>query len=286
MKTVYIDIYFLINFCIDVLAFYYAANMAHIKIGNVRLMLLGIIGGLSAIIHILTSSGFVTVANMFVTLFLFCVLGAKSCVAARRAKFLLLFLIIQLLIGGCVSFCYSLLDRYVYPLISSIDEGVANRNALIFSVIVLFSILVIRLLILLFSSRATDTTVFLSLELEGKKYECEAFVDSGNLVRDPLSLLPVIFIGSDGIRRMGIPFDASIEKTEYLKSTYKHRIHLIPINAGGKTKIHIGMRFDKVTIKTNGKEAIIDTVIVLNKEEKAYAGYDSLVPSCLINEIQ
>ena len=100
MKTLYIDIYFLINFCVDILAFYYASNMTHIKSGNVRLFALGIIGGISSVVHILTSYLFVTVSNIVISLLLFALIGARRVGFLRKVKFLLLFLIIQLLIGG------------------------------------------------------------------------------------------------------------------------------------------------------------------------------------------
>lgn len=286
MKTLYIDIYFLINFCIDVLAFYYASNMAHIKTGNIRLMTLGIIGGASAVIHILNSSAIILIANIVISILLFALIGATGVGIVRRIKFLVLFLIIQLLIGGCVSFGYGLLDRYVYPWVSDIDDSVANRGALVFAVLVLFAIFVIRLIVLLFTSSTTEKSVTLCMELEGKRYECEAFVDSGNLVRDPISLSPVVFVSAAGARRMGIPIDASLDKVEELNKDYQKRIRLIPIKFGGKTKICVGIKFDAVSLKRGDRSECVDAIIVLNKEEKTYAGYDSLIPSCLLNEIK
>lgn len=285
MKTLYIDIYFLINFCVDILAFYYASKMAHIKTGNLRLMVLGTVGGISAVIHILGGRTVVTVANIVLSLLLLMLIGAKGASIFRRLKFLLLFLIIQLLIGGCVSFGYGLLDRYVSPLISNIDDSVANRRALIFAALVLFSIFVIRLIILLFTSRATERTVGLILELDSKKYECEAFVDSGNLVREPMSQAPVIFVGGEAVRRMKLQIGSALEEIDGLKEEYKRRIKLIPITNGSKTQILVGMKLDTVRVKCENRTEEVDAIVVFNKEEKTYAGYDSLVPSCLINEI-
>lgn len=284
MKTLYIDIYFLINFSVDVLAFYYAANMSHIKIGNLRLTLLGVIGGASAIIHILADSVLVTVANALISLLLFAFIGAGRVGLLRRLKFLLLFFIIQFLIGGCVTFGYEILDKYLYPLIVDIDDSVANRGALIFAVLVLFAIFIIRLLVLLFTSRSDEHSVGLSISLDGKKYECEAFVDSGNLVRDPISLTPVIFISAEGIRRMRLPVELSADSIDTLGGVYKSRIRLIPITVGGRSKVFVGFKLDSVCIKSRGSAESVDAIIVLNKEEKTYAGYDSLIPSCLVND--
>ena len=285
MKTLYVDIYFLINFCVDVLAFYYASNMANIRTGNVRLMILGIIGGASAVIHTLFSAPIIIVSNIVVSIMLFAIIGARAVSVFRRVKFILLFMMIQFLIGGCVTFGYSLLDRYVYPLICDIDDGVANRGALVFAVLVLFSIFVIRLIVILFTSSSTEKSVVLAIELEGKKYECEAFVDSGNLVRDPISLLPVIFIAADGVRRMGLPCDLSIDKIDGVNESYKSKIRLIPVSSKGKSKIYLGIKFDSVSLILGGRKEAVDAIIVLNMEEKTYAGYDSLIPSCLLNEI-
>ena len=285
MKTLYIDIYFLINFCVDVLAFYYASNMTNIRTGNIRLMILGVIGGVSAVIHILFSAPVVIVTNVVLSIFIFAIIGAKDAGIFRRVKFILLFLIIQLLIGGCVTFGYSLLDRYLYPLIYDIDDGVANRGALVFAVLVLFSIFVIRLIVLLVTSSSTEKCVVLKMKLDGNEYECEAFVDSGNLVRDPITLSPVIFISADGIRRMGLPQDLSLAAIDNVKNKYKSKLRLIPVSNKGKSKIYIGMKFDDVSIICGERKESVEAIIVLNMEEKTYAGYDSLIPSCLLNEI-
>ena len=46
------------------------------------------------------------------------------------------------------------------------------------------------------------------------------------------------------------------------------------------------MKFDAVFLKQGEQTASVDTIVVLNKEEKTYAGYDSLIPSCLLNEFK
>ena len=53
MTTLYIDVYFLINFCVDILALYFAASFVKIPCTNLRLVISGVIGGGYAVVGIL-----------------------------------------------------------------------------------------------------------------------------------------------------------------------------------------------------------------------------------------
>ena len=53
MKTIYIDVYFLINFSVDLLALYFAAMFMKIRATNLRLVLAALVGALYAVIGVL-----------------------------------------------------------------------------------------------------------------------------------------------------------------------------------------------------------------------------------------
>ena len=53
MQTLYIDVYFLINFTVDVLAVYFAVLLSKITTSRIRLILCGLIGAISACLTVI-----------------------------------------------------------------------------------------------------------------------------------------------------------------------------------------------------------------------------------------
>ena len=50
MKTLYVDVYFLINFCVDFLALHFASRFTKIPTGNIRLIISSALGGIYAVL--------------------------------------------------------------------------------------------------------------------------------------------------------------------------------------------------------------------------------------------
>ena len=60
MTTIYIDVYFLVNFVVDILAAYFSSTFLHLKTSNLRLVAIGAIGGGFAVIDVLWSETLVS----------------------------------------------------------------------------------------------------------------------------------------------------------------------------------------------------------------------------------
>ena len=88
MKTVYIDVYFLINFTIDILAIFIALRMNHVKIKMSKLIFSGILGGLVAIVELLIGSALIR--TLIVILFLASVtlICCSNISGSRKLKFI------------------------------------------------------------------------------------------------------------------------------------------------------------------------------------------------------
>ena len=116
MKTIYIDVYFMINFTVDILAVFLAARMIHIKINMKKLLLSGFLGSVfaTAELFLKQKAHDIILAVLFLLALSFII--AKRVSVYRKAKFILAFYIAAFLISGTVNFVYGLLDKYI-------DEG-------------------------------------------------------------------------------------------------------------------------------------------------------------------
>ena len=277
MKTLYIDVYFIINFTVDILAIFVALKMVHLSIKMRRIILCGILGGAFAILELFIS---VKALEILLAAAFLLLITQISCIGAswsRRIKFLLSFYISTFLISGIVSFMYQLMDRYVKNI--AIESGQStNKKALVFSLIILLMIGALRLFIMMFSGATNEKSVDLVINIVGRRLEIEALIDTGNLVKDPMNMNPVIFIKKAYAERIFPKEVLELSHLDDLPLEYRKRIRLIPVTRGGRTHVMTGVKVDSVIMHREKSEEPLDATIVIDKEEGTYGGYFALAP--------
>ena len=228
MKTVYIDVYFLINFTVDLLALNFASVFSKVPITKIRLILTSVFGGIYAIFVLFMPDGipiFITATLLSMLIIMF--VAGYGVRFVRKVKLLISFLIFQTLIGGIVYFAYQFLEKYFD--FSQAENQIYNRGILIFAVIILLSIGIIKLLLFLFSGSVSEKFVTVKIELCGESLICSALIDTGNLAKDPIDSLPVILLKQSYAEKLfatGIPQVNMCSVPE----KYKRYIRLIPIS--------------------------------------------------------
>ena len=277
MQTLYIDVYFMVNFTVDILAIFIALKMVHLGVDIKRLILSALIGAVFAIcelfienniLHILLSSAFVLIISFT---------SCKATSFSRKVKFLLSFYITAFLISGAVSYMYGLMDRYLKDFIAE-TNGSANSKALVFSAVVLLMIGALRLFVMIFSSSLNEKDVQIKIEICKQSITVDAIVDTGNLVKDPMNMNPVIFLKKSYAERIFPQEVIELSHLDALSNEFRKRIRLIPVTRGAQTHVMTGVRVDKVTVLCAEKSEEIDATIVIDKEEGTFGGYYALSP--------
>ena len=277
MKTLYIDVYFMINFTVDILAIFVALKMVHLGIRMRRIILCGILGGAFAILELFLPIKALEVLLAAIFLLLITQISCIGASWSRRIKFLFSFYISTFLISGIVNFMYQLMDRYVKNI--AIESGQStNKKALVFSLIILLMIGALRLFIMMFSGAANETNVDLVINIGSKRLEIEALIDTGNLVKDPMNMNPVIFIKKAYAERIFAKEVLELSHLDDLPLEYRKRIRLIPVTRGGQTHVMTGVKVDSVIMRREEREEPLDATIVIDKEEGTYGGYFALAP--------
>lgn len=284
LQTFYVDVYFLINFTVDILALYVAVRVAHIRVGILRLSVSAAIGAAMAVADVfLLRLPAVRIPLLILGMLATVLTVSPKTSVRRRGKLLLLFLTVQLLLGGGVSFGYSILDRILEN--SDIGEvGTENRGALVLSVLVLFSIGVIRLIIMIFTDMMNEKAVRLEITVADTTVEADALLDSGNLVKDPMNMHPVLFIKPSLASRLVPRCVAELNDLDRLDEDYRKRIRLIPVSRVGGTHVMTGVRPDRVVVSCRGKSEAVEFTIAIDKEGGSYGGYEALAPLAAIND--
>ncbi len=284
MRTVYIDVYFLINFTVDTLAIYFAAVFSKVKTTKIRLLAAALIGALSsAIILLLPENAIIKLSAAALSLFIMALAATVPVSAVRRFKFICSFLIFSALVGGGVSFLWGIFDTYLGDKIES--GGEVNRPLLLIALCVLICIGVFRMIVAIFSNNQSSKSKELEIEVAGKSIRAEALVDSGNLALDPMDMRPVMLIKKSCASAL-LPEEV-IELTDPDKLTkeMRKRIRLIPISMGGKTRVLTGVRVDKVKVIGDKRESEIIATLAIDKEGGNYGGFELLVPSAALCDV-
>ena len=286
MKTLYIDVYFLINFTVDLLALYFAAIFSKVPTSATRLVLSSIVGALLACGAVLVDEYiWLKLICSAVILLIMAILGTKKIKFIRRIKFMVSFLIFSALVGGGVYFLWGLFDKYLYENVSSVTGGTVNRKLLMLAIIVLLSIGVFKMLVSMFSSNESRTSVALEICFMGKSIRTEAFVDSGNLAIDPMDMRPVLLIKRELAARIFPSSVVSLSNPDLIEPDIRRRVRLVPISRGGETHILTGVRPDSVCVISGERGEEILVTIAIDKEGGSFGGYEALLPSASLNHV-
>ncbi len=285
LTTVYIDVYFFINLTVDVLSAYFAAKALHMHSSIRRLVFIGTIGGILAVLDVIINPPIIMrIASLVLLLSLSGMMIARGASLKRRTKFMIAFLFFEVFIGGGVYYGYLLIERYMSEFFIG-DSNVAERRELItLSVLILFVIGVLKLLIMVLGGDRFVRSVRLRIEIEGKCEELDALVDSGNLVRDPMNMCPVLFVKKAAAKRL-LPMNVvELSNIDGLGGHFRKRIRLIPVTRNGKTHVMTGVRTDKVSIIGPDGEDEVMVTLAIDKEEGSFGGYDALLPSSVMQD--
>ena len=280
MQTLYIDVYFFINFTVDLLSIYYAAVFSKIKSTSKRLLFCSSVAALFACaIVLLRVNVYIFIILIALTVILITEIFAPRVTIQRKIKFFVSFLLFETFLGGAVSFLFSVFDKALYPYLEVSEYNSQNREFLIISIIVLLLYGALKLLHLMFSGTSVEKNVEAKICILGNIDTVSALVDSGNLLVDPMSGKPVIIVKDDSIKTI-VKYNNITEYDNMLQA----KIRLIPVKGIGGEKILTGIRSDYVSFD-GGKTKLNDIVVAIDREKGNFGGYAAIVPSALVEKL-
>ncbi len=287
-QDVYVDLYFLINASMDLLSLMIGAALLHRKVKRPRAALAAAFGGIYAVFSLLFLAGGVfgfladCLAAVLIVRIAFSLPQKDSVLKKSRLllKLTAVYVLVSMILGGIMTALYSLLNRLELPFESMQDDGLS---------VWLFALLTVAASIatskggrfLGFSQKTKSVT--LSVILFGKPITLSALVDSGNLLRDPISGKSVILADLSALSSvLPLPLRRACESgiyTEWL-STYENSRKTRPVSAhtaSGDTLL-LAITPDRLTV-TAGKDTYeADYLIAPARLGENAAGFDAVIP--------
>ena len=283
MRVLYIDVYFLINFTVDLLALYFSCVLLHFPIRRWRLCLASFAGAALAVTAVLLHDKTVPVLMLsFLFLFVMVTIAGQGGSAFRLVRLALLFLLFELLIGGIVQFGYGFLEEKIGDL--WVQSKAENQKLLYLAALILLSIGVLRLAVSLLEGSAKAKSCEVEIRIGDCRFFGSALIDSGNFLRDPLDGSSVVLIKHRAAVRL-LPSAFLAENTAALSEEYRKRLRLIPIRVMGVQRILFGIRPDDFSIFYKKKKEHLRVVVAYDKEDGDYEGYSVLISSAIAENV-
>lgn len=284
MRVLYIDVYFLINFTVDLLALYFSCVLLHFPIRRWRLCLASLLGALLAVMSVLFYERTVLVLALSAVILVgMVVLSGMGGGFFRLLRLALLFLVFELLIGGIVQFGYGLLEERIGDL--WVQSGAENRNLLYLSALILLAIGILRLVVSLLEGSVKAKSCEVEIRIGTHRFFGSALIDSGNFLKDPLDGSSVVLIKRSAAERLLSGAFLS-EDAAALSAEDRKKMRLIPIRVMGVQRILFGIRPDDFCIVYQKKKEHVKVVVAYDKEEGDYEGYSVLISSAIAENVR
>ncbi len=280
--SVYIDLYVLINFSMDLLCLMTVGSLLHRRVQRLRAILAAVLGGLYAAASLLLGLdgvfGFVCDAGVAILL---CVIafhtrGERPRTALKCAA---VFVLVSMLLGGVMTGLYSLLNRLHLPLETLQGDGL---SVWIFALLTAVAGVATARggAFLGFSKKTSHVTVHAALF--GHLVELRAMVDSGNLLRDPVSGKSVIVADLERVKS-ALPPDLvhAFQNGDPLSwlSTYENakRARPIPTQSATGQSILLALVPDSLTLTVENETYPADYLIAPSSLGSSAHGFDAVI---------
>ena len=283
IADVYIDLYFLINTCMNLLCMMITATLLHRRVSRLRACLGALVGALYAVFALLFFA-----EGLFGTA-LDCAVALVMCLIAfshlpfrisEIFKTTVVLSLTSMLLGGIMTALYSLLNRLHLPFDALQGDGLSVWSFAILSAVAgiatahggrFFGI----------SKKTKSVTV--NAVIGKKEIQLRALVDSGNLLRDPMSGRYVI-VANKALLLHHLPQELkrTLENPLSQKSALFSRssicVRLIPAQtASGRTLLPAFLP-DRLTV-TEGKSTYpADYLIAAAELGDSARGFDAVIP--------
>lgn len=294
-NDVYVDLLFLINFSMDYICLYITVKILHRKSKLSRMLIAAGLGGIYSVAAV-----FIPFSPV-VELIADCLVGIGICFIAfatkgqRLTRILLysfLFIGVSMMTGGCMTALFNLLSKLDLQLDFIPSDDLSTY---IFAFLAAIAGMVSLFSGQLISRNSSIKRCKLEIDFCGQKFEFVGLCDNGNLVKDPISHKPVIFVDRKKLeKQLDLSFIDEYRKGILLPNSPCKNLRLIIINTASGRSVQVAAVPNSITLHNDAKKSsnhpkndatIIDALISPTEIAPNDDEYDAIVPAEIIKDI-
>lgn len=271
--TIYVDIVLLENLCMNYIILFGTAYIIKIKVKHLRILASSMIG---AIYSILAYSGiFKLYENIFVKIILsicmvYIAYNPKN--IKGIIKELVVFYLVSFALGGCAFALLYIVKPQDIFIKDGVFIGTYPIKIVLLGGVVGFTITYISFKLVKNRMNKSELIYEIYIRLEEKELKLKVMLDTGNMLKDPISNSPVALIDKTKLYEL-LPKEILDNSKEMLGGEfknqdeidykYKSRLRIIPFTSVGKQNgMILGIKADEIRIITDVEEIINEKAII------------------------
>lgn len=289
--TIYLDVVIIENLIMNSIIIYATAIVTKAKIEHLRIFLASLIGAIYSVLSYI--SKLAIFSNLFIKILLSIVMvyiAFNPPKIKTLGKQLLLFYLTSFLFGGVAFSLIYIIKPQEILMKDGLFLGTYPLKTVFLGAIIASIILITAFKVIKNKITAKDIYCNIEIYLEQKNIEIKAMLDTGNLLKEPISGMPVIvvehtklydIIPKEILNNLDKILGGDLESIpEEIKEKYLTKLKVIPYSSLGKQNgMILGIKADKIKIIKEDENIIKNNVIIgiYNKSLTKRGEYNGLV---------
>ena len=295
--TIYLDVVIAENLIMDAIIIYATAIVLKIKIRHIRIIISSLIGAIYSVLSYISDLKIYN--NLFLKIFLSIVMvyiAFNPQSIKSLMKQILIFYLTSFLFGGVAFALIYVIKPQEILMKDGLFLGMYPLKTVFLGAIVATIILITAFKVVKSNITKKDMMCDVLIELNNKSINIKTMIDTGNMLKEPISGLPVIVIENTALYEL-IPKEildnlddilgGDFEKIpEDIRNTYIAKLKWIPYSSLGKQNgMLVGIKADKAIINKDDQIIEHDNVIIgiYNKSLTKRGEYRGLIGVELLN---
>lgn len=283
-QTVYVDLYFLINFSMDFLGLFLAAKLLSYRVHVLRGVLAAVFGAVYACVALL----FIPSGTLGLLLDICaCAVMAFIAIGQKRnlrqvGAYALVYTAVSILLGGFMTALFSLFNKLGLNKLSGEGEVSDGISVWLFVLLAAISGVLSFLGGRVFKRKSSRKYGRVRVCYNKRSVTFRALCDSGNLLREPISAKPCIVADARLMREIFSPNAVELIKggrIYELDIKDAERIRIIPAATVNGDGLLYALRADSVSIDMGKGWCDVDVYVAFSNLELSDEGARALIPS-------
>ncbi len=288
--TIYLDVVIIENLIMNSIIMYATAIVTKNKIKHIRILIASLIGAIYSVVSYI--SNLAIFSNLFTKILLSIIMvyiafnpkGIKT-----LGKITLLFYLTSFLFGGVAFSMIYIIKPQNIIMKDGLFLGTYPLKTIFIGAIIASIILIAGFKVVKNKISKKDMFCNVNIKIQGKEKNIKVMIDTGNLLKDPISGMPVIVIEHTELYDI-LPKELlnNLEKIlggdlesipENIKNEYLPKLRVIPYSSLGKQNgMLLGIKADKVKIEKEEENIRKNVIIgIYNKALTKRGEYNGLI---------
>ena len=287
--TIYLDVIFLENIVINYIMLYVTGIISKAQIKQKRLFLGALIGAIYSIIYYLFrlkiySSFIIKIILSIVIIYV----AFNSSNLKELLKKVLLFYLSSFVFGGAAIAIIYMVNSQNITIQNGVLVGSYTLRTILIGIVVAYFTIILAFKIIKISKK--DLICEIEVTLNNKEIKTKALIDTGNLLKEPITNLPVIvmehtllydILPKEILNNVEEILGGDFSKVpEDIKEEYSAKLKVIPFSSLGKQNgMLLGIKAENLIINLKEETRKIDKVVIgiYNKSLTKNGEYKSLL---------